>query len=81
MQLTIQADPGSIVYLLAEDERNRLLGTGNDLYQYQVTDKSFIRSRGDTEISIGSGLSEHALALLLHSVKNRLKLTLILYVG
>ena len=36
VQLTIEADPGSIVYLLAEDERNRLLGTGNDLYQYQV---------------------------------------------
>ena len=36
VQLTIEADPGSIVYLLAEDERNRLLGTGNDLFQYQV---------------------------------------------
>ena len=36
VNLSIQANPGSTVYILTEDERNRLLGTSNDIFLYQV---------------------------------------------
>lgn len=36
VRLTIHADSDSTVYLLAEDERNRIIGTDNDIFSSVV---------------------------------------------
>ena len=35
--ITVQADPDSTVYLLVEDERNRIMGTDNDVFTSVVS--------------------------------------------
>lgn len=34
--IQISADPNSVVHMLAEDERNRALGTHNDIFPEEV---------------------------------------------
>jgi hypothetical protein len=34
--MDIKADPNSTVYVMIEDKRSRLLGTGNDVFDNEV---------------------------------------------
>ncbi|XP_053406548.1 CD109 antigen-like [Mercenaria mercenaria] len=38
LQMEIKADPNSTVYIMIEDEKNRLLGTENDVYLSEIAD-------------------------------------------